>query len=502
MQTGTLLILSAMGFLGLLLSILIFRAASTPLPPPPRRLGSDILEEFSGVEEDLAALIRYPTVSWFEAGREDAAAFTSLPVEVARRWPLIAARTLRREAGDRAILLEWPGTDGSLQPLVLSAHWDVVPADEGWIFAPFSGSVENGEVRGRGAQDTKVTMAAILGACERLARASWNPRRTLFLAFGGDEEVGGIRGAARMAAWFRERGLRAACLLDEGDVIADGLLSFVDRPLALIGTAEKGYLDATVETVGAGGHASMPPRSTAAGSLARAVAALERRPFPPRLVPTVRAFLDGLARYAPFAYRVLFRNLWLFGPLIVESFSSRPSTDALARTTIAFTMLEGSPKENVLPERARANANVRILPGETIATALGRLDRIARSRRARAYAAHEGTASDPSPETLPAGPAWEALNAALAASRPEAGVLPFLFSAGTDSKHWVGLADAIFRFAPILQTPADLSRVHGRDERIAVDEVRRATLFYREFIREFCGPRDATIPRSAAIQEV
>jgi len=165
-------------------------------------------------------------------------------------------------------------------------------------------------------------------------------------------------------------------------------------------------------------------------------------------------------------------------------------------------MLEGSQKENVLPERARANANVRILPGETVATALGRLDRIARSRGARAYAAHEGTASDPSPETPPVGPAWEALNAALAASRPEAGVLPFLFSAGTDTKHWVGVADAIFRFATILQTPADLARVHGRDERIAVDEVRRAALFYREFIREFCGPRDATIPRSAAIQEV
>ncbi|HOX19246.1 MAG TPA: M20/M25/M40 family metallo-hydrolase, partial [Spirochaetales bacterium] len=257
MQTGTLLMAFAMSWLGLALAVSIIRALNTPPPSPPRSLGPEVLEEFAGVEEDLAALIRFPTVSWFEADREDTVAFASLPAEVARRWPLIAARTLRREAGGRAILLEWPGEDSSLPPLVLAAHWDVVPAGEGWSFDPFSGSVEMGEVRGRGAQDTKVTMAAILGACERLARSSWAPRRTLFLAFGGDEEVGGIRGAGRMAAWFRERGLRAACLLDEGGVIADGMLSFVDRPLALIGTAEKGYLDATVETIGSGGHASM-----------------------------------------------------------------------------------------------------------------------------------------------------------------------------------------------------------------------------------------------------
>ncbi|MBN1242145.1 MAG: M20/M25/M40 family metallo-hydrolase [Spirochaetales bacterium] len=492
MQTVTVLMVLALGILSGTAALALARALSGGGHPARPPLDRDSEEDFTGAAEDLAALIRFRTVSWFEPDLEDGEAFASLPAELARRWPLVMARTLRREAGDRAILLEWPGSDSTLAPLVLAAHWDVVPPGDGWSFDPFSAGVEGDEIRGRGAQDTKVTMAAILGACERLARAGWTPHRTIFLAFGGDEETGGTRGARRMAEWFRERGLRAACLLDEGGIIADGMLSFVDRPLALIGTAEKGYLDATIETLGSGGHASMPPRSTAAGGLARAVSALERRPFPARLVPTARAFLGALSDHAPFGYRLLFRNLWLFGPLVIRAFSRSPTTDALVRTTMAFTMLEGSPKENVLPERARANVNVRILPGETIASALARLDRIARRRGARAYAAHEGSASDPSPETPPSGPAWDALAKALSSTRPDAGMLPFLFSAGTDTKHWVGVADSIYRFAPILQTPADLARVHGRDERVAKGELRKATLFYREFMKAYCGPDGET----------
>ncbi len=464
--------------------ILVARALSAPRAAPPASLGAEALGAVAGVEERLASIIRVATVASFAEEEEDGQAFDRLKAVLRELYPLCFERMLVSEPSERSLLLEWPGRSGALKPIILCAHFDVVPPGppESWERDPFSGAVDGGFVHGRGAQDIKVTLASALFAAEALLARGFIPERTVFFAFGGDEEVGGMRGAAVIAGALAERGVRASFLLDEGGIVADGLLSFVDRPLALIGISEKGYVDVAIEAEGTGGHASMPPRHTAAGVVAKAVSAAEARPFPATITYTTRGFLRALCAYAPFAYRLLFANLFVTAPLVKAAFSATPSTNALLRTTAAATMLSGSDKENVLPRKARAVLNVRILPGQSVAGTLSRLDAMAAKAGARAVVAHKGHVNDPLPESPTEHEGYEAVLAALSASFPEAGAVPFMFTAGTDTKHYRGVCDAIYRFAPILQNQDDLNRVHAANERVSVENVRRCALFYNALL--------------------
>ncbi|PKL26367.1 MAG: hypothetical protein CVV47_00080 [Spirochaetae bacterium HGW-Spirochaetae-3] len=468
-----------------LVAVMIFRAAATKRAPEPGRLDPSRLVAYAGVEGKLATLIRIPTVSRFDEAEEDGLAFERLRRETLRLYPLASERMLRPEVGDRAMLFEWPGSDASLPPVILTAHFDVVPpGDEDlWDRPPFSGEVSDGYVHGRGAQDVKIMMVCALEAAERLLSSGFVPKRTVYLAFGGDEETGGVRGAASIAALLGERGVKASFLLDEGGFVADGMLSFADRPLALVGVAEKGYVDVAIGAAGAGGHASMPPRHTAAGVVAKAVALSEDKPFPARITATLARFLADLSPYAPFAYRLLFRNLFVTAPLVKAAFSASPTTNALVRTTTAATMLSGSDKENVLPDKARAVLNVRVLPGADVATTMARLGSIAAKAGAHAELAHLGHAVEPLPESPVDHDGYRAIEACIRDVFPEAGAVPFMFTAGTDTKHYIDVSEAMYRFEPILQTPADLAGVHGPNERVSVENVRRCVLFYESLIR-------------------
>jgi carboxypeptidase PM20D1 len=470
----------AAGLFAMLARALITRGARTPAHPP----APSLLEGAAGVEEKLAALVRRPTVSRIEASKEDDEAFAGLVGDLPGLFPRAHEALQRIEVGDRALVYLWRGTEDGLLPAMLCAHFDVVAAEDAaeWKHGPFSGDIEGGCVWGRGTQDIKVTMACILNSVERLSAEGFRPRRTLILAFGGDEEVGGNRGARAIARHLASLDLRPSFILDEGGVVADGLLPFADRHLALVGVAEKGYIDVAVETRGTGGHASMPPRRSATGQLARAVAAIEDRPSRTRLTWTVRSFLERLSPYAPFAYRFLFRNLWAFSPAVRAAFATAPTTNALVRTTAAPTMLAGSEGANVLADAARAIVNCRILPGDSTAALLGRLAEVVRPFGAAVSAAYPEGVVEPSAESPIDHEGYRAVEAALVAAFPEAAALPYLVCAGTDTKHYRELTCAIYRLTPLRQSQADIARIHGRDERVEIGDLRRCALFYKSLI--------------------
>ncbi len=485
MSIQVFLMVLVMSALAAVILVALVRALLTPAPGAPgKELDVASLAQAAGVEEALAALVRRPTVSCYDRAEEDEQAFADLKSDMARLFPLVHGSMEREEIGDRALLYTWRGSDSGLEPAILCAHFDVVPADDAaeWRHPPFSGELVEGCVWGRGSQDIKLCVASALHAAERLIAAGFGPRRTIYFAFGGDEELGGSRGAARIAATLAERSVRAGFLLDEGGPVADGMIAFADRPLALIGIAEKGYMDVSVEVRGAGGHASMPPRKTAVGALAGALHAIETSPPGSRLGYTVRSFLEKLAPYCGFPYRLLFRNLWLFGGLVRLVFGMANTTNALIRTTYALTMLRGSSKENVLADLASANVNVRILPGESSAQALGRLERQCLPYKASVGLAHPGAVVEPLAESPIDTQGYRAIVAALSASFPEAAAVPFLFSAGTDTKHYRNVACAMYRLTPLKQDSSQLEGIHGRDERVEVANLRRCELFYKSLI--------------------
>jgi len=466
-------------------TIAVLRAALTPRAAPPATpLPEAALEEAAGIEDKLAVLVRRPTISSFDPQEEDEAPFSGFKEDLRTLFPLVHERLERREIGNRGLLYTWKGSDESLKPAILCAHFDVVPADDApaWKHGPFSGDIADGYLWGRGTQDIKILIACALDSAENLLAQGFTPLRTIYFAFGGDEEVGGRRGAALIGAELARMGVRASFLLDEGGPIAQGMLSFADRPLALVGIAEKGYLDLLLEAAGKGGHASMPPRRTATGNLSRAIARIEAMPPAPRLGYTVRNFLGRLSPFVGFGYRVLFRNLWLTGPVVKAGFTASPTTNALVRTTAATTMLAGSQMENVLAGKAWANVNIRILPGESVAGTVERISRIVRKEGVTARPRYPEKAVEPLPESPVDHEGFRAIEAALGESFPEAAAVPFLFSAGTDTKHYRDVTEAMYRLQPLIQTNADLAGVHGRDERVGIDNLRRCAIFYRRLI--------------------
>lgn len=417
-----------------------------------------------------------------------------------RAFPL-AARQLRWEAiGEMALLLTWEAsTEASAgNPILLYSHADVVPPgnEAGWTHAPFGGDIVDGFIWGRGALDDKNALLGSLEAVEGLLAQGFGPSRTVFLAFGADEETSGERGAAAIARTLADRGIRLACVFDESSIISHGSISFIKRPIAMIGIAEKGFANVEIIVQGRAGHAAMPGRHTAAGALCAAVAALERRPFPLRLTATIERFFRCIAPYAPGPLGLALRFLKPLWPILRGLLASNPSVATLLRTTQAVTMLAAGERANVIPEHARAVVNIRPLPGDTAESARSRMERIVRRHLPRGFTVQTrflaGTgSSDPVPEKPLSPELWQAVTETIAEISPDAIPAPFMAIMLSDSRKFAHIADSIVRLLPVVLDPGEVARIHGTDERISLENYGRMIAYYAGVIRRAAGRRSA-----------
>jgi carboxypeptidase PM20D1 len=447
------------------------------MPVRPRTVDADL------VATHLAESLRFQTVS-HSTDLEDLEdeAFAAFRGWFEVTYPNLH-RTARREivAGD-SLLYTWAGSDPKLEPILLVAHQDVVPAEnlERWTHPPFEGRVDGGYVWGRGTIDDKGPLIAIAEAVERLIGEGFAPRRTVMLALGHDEEVGGPRGATAIAELLASRGVRALLALDEGAAVVNGGLPGFAQPVALVGIAEKGSATLEVIARAEGGHSSTPPRETASGILARAIQRIESNPLPGGVVGVTRQLFEYLAPETPLYARIPLANLWLFAKPMDWALSREPGVNALLRTTTAVTMLSGSPKDNVLPVEAIAGVNFRLLPGDSSEWLLERITALVDDPRVEVrfkYPPREASSVSPID-----GPAFALIQKTVAETFPDAVFAPFLTVGGTDCRHYAAITDGLYRFAPFSYGPADLKLPHGIDERIAVDALPGAVRFYERFI--------------------
>lgn len=438
----------------------------------------------AGAAERLAEAVRIPTISHEDSARFDAAAFVAFHELLRTRFPRVHARLRRETVAGYSLLYTWPGADPRLPPLLLMGHMDVVPVEAGtearWQQAPFGGVLAGGFVWGRGTLDDKVSVLGTLEAVEMLLAEGFAPRRTVLLAFGHDEEVGG-NGAVQTAALLRSRGIRPEMVVDEGGVIGHGLMPGVDRPTALVGIAEKGFLSVELTAQAEGGHSSMPPRHGSIGRLSAAIRRLEDSPLPARLDgPTLQLF-SRVGPEMPLAQRAVFANLWLTRPLVIRTLAGAPSSNAIIRTTTAPTIFQAGTKENVLPSRARAVVNFRILPGDSVAGVVAHVRRVVADTAVHVRAM-EGFSSEPSPVSRTDGEPFRLLERSIRQAAPDVLVAPYLVVGGTDARHYHAMTDHVYRFLPVRARAVDLNRVHGTDERIAVADYLVAIRFYRQLI--------------------
>jgi carboxypeptidase PM20D1 len=435
--------------------------------------------------ERLGAAIRIPTISRTAGVVDDPAAFEAFRAFLETTYPAAHAAMTREIVAGHSLKFTWAGAATDLAPIALLAHQDVVPVEPGteadWEAAPFSGAVQGGFVHGRGALDDKGSLIALMEAAEALAASGFQPQRTVIFAFGHDEEVQGS-GAAAMAALLKSRGRKAQFVLDEGMMVVSDF-PLTQGPVALIGVAEKGYMTVRITAKGEGGHSSMPPRETAAEILARALLAIDAKPFPGGLNDgPAGEMLRTLAPDLPFAARLAIANPWALSGVLEGQVSATPAGDAMVRTTVAPTILSGGTKENILPQEAYAIVNLRLHPRDSVDSALAHL-RAAVATLPSVSVEIEGTPSQPSPVSEMTGESYALLVAAAQNVIPRgAPVAPMLVLGATDSRHFVDAAENVYRFQPVLISQAETASIHGTGERISVENLQRLCDFYAVLI--------------------
>jgi len=482
-------------FLGLLLVLLALAAvvAVKTWTTPSRQLAvapSPKPEiDLQAAAKRLAGAIPIRTVSSLDDPAANLAEFDKLHAYLAQNFPKVHATLKKEVVGQKALLYTWTGSDAAAKPIALMAHQDMVPiapgTEKAWSVDPFGGEIKDGFVWGRGTVDNKGNLFAQMEAIELLIASGFQPKQTVYLVMGDDEEVSGLRGALPIAELLQSRGVKLDWVLDEGLLVLDGVLPGLSKPAALIGLAEKGYATFFLSLDTAPGHSSMPPAHSAIGRLGAALAKLEAHPMPGGIQGVAAQMFGTLAPEMSGINRVMLSNLWLTAPLVEGQLQKSPSSNAMLRTTTALTIVRAGNKDNVLPGRAEAAVNFRVLPGDTIDSVEAHLRKQLGDDEIKIKRYPGNSEASPVSPTDSAG--YRTIERSVRQSFPDAVVAPGLMTAATDSRHFSILSDAVFRFSPFRMKNEDLARFHGTNERLAISNYGEMIGFYQQLLRNASG---------------
>ncbi len=455
--------------------------------PAAPRLSFDV----DAAAKRLAGAIAFRTVSSLDDIAGNNAEFDKLHAYLAQQFPRVHATLKKEVVGQKALLFTWAGSDPAAKPIALMAHQDMVPiapgTEKAWSVDPFAGVIKDGYVWGRGALDNKGNLFAQMEAIELLIDSGFKPKQTIYLVMGDDEEVSGLRGAVPIVELLKSRKVKLEWVLDEGLLVLDGVLPGLSKPAALIGLAEKGYATFFLSLDTAPGHSSMPPTHSAIGLMSAALARLEATPMPGGIKGVAGEMFGTLAPEMGGVNRVMLSNLWLTAPLVTGQLEKSPSSNATLRTTTALTIVRAGNKDNVLPGRAEAAVNFRVLPGDTLTSVEAHLRR-ALGNDAIQIKAYPGN-SEPSPVSPTDSAGYLAVQQAVREVFTDAVVAPGLMTAATDSRHFTGLSDSVYRFSPYRVKSEDLARFHGTNERLAISNYAEMIQFYHQLLRNTAQPQ-------------
>ena len=501
MTIETILISLGIGLVVLILFLIGFVILRTALYSPPQKKVAPrdfVAIDGRSVAERLGLAVQYRTISDLDPSKIDGNSFLGLHRLFKTLYPQVHDKLKVETVNDYSLLYTWEGKNPDLKPIMLISHLDVVPADEsedgGWTYPPFSGEIADGCVWGRGTLDIKNGVIGIIEAVEYLIKHDFEPERTVYLGFGHDEEVGGKNGAAAIAALLESRGVELASLLDEGGTVIDAFLPSVETPVGVIGISEKGYLSLQLSVSVDGGHSSMPPQETAIGILSRAISNLEGNPMPAHL-EVVEFLMSYLGSALPFTQRMLFANTWLFSGILKKQLAKSSMLNASMRTTTAPTIINAGVKDNILPGKAEAVVNFRILPGDDLRSVYEMvLERINDERVVVSPLEGETLEGEsgwnPSSVADTESPYFTRLERLVRQAFPGSLACPYLVLGGTDARRYAPVTGNALRFNPVQVSREDLQGMHGVDECLSIENCAKMVSFYIAYIEEISSLTD------------
>ncbi len=465
------------------LAVILIRAAM--FKPPAEKPGEheDVDFDRDAAVSTLQELIRCRTVSFYDPAMEDDAEFEKFIGLLPVLYPEAARECILTRLPNRALLFKWEGVEHN-EPSVLMSHYDVVPADEEkWTKPAFDALIdENGVLWGRGSLDTKLTFNGIMYAANHLISRGFKPSQDIYFAFSGGEEVNGP-GATNIVDWFEQHCITPSLVVDEGGAVVENVFPGVKRHCALIGIAEKGMMNLGLSVSSAGGHASSPKPHTPIGILSRACCRVESHPFKMHITEPAAKMFDTLGRHSSFIYRVFFANLWCFGGILdMMSKKAGGELNALMRTTVAFTQASGSQAPNVIPPTASFVANLRLNPRDSVDSAVEYIRSIIGNDNV--HLAVGAGAVNPSTVSETHCHQWDKVAEAAANTWPGCIVSPYLMVQCSDSRHYGRISNHVYRFSAADMTAEERGSIHGNDEHVRVEVVKRAVEFYIRLMRK------------------
>ncbi|MBN1777889.1 MAG: M20/M25/M40 family metallo-hydrolase [Clostridiales bacterium] len=439
----------------------------------------DVKVDIDRAVDTFCEMIKCRTVSYDDRSLQDEGEFEKFRALLDERYPAVAKYCEKHFIKPAGVIYHWKGK-GTRTPWVLMAHYDVVPVEEDmWSQPPFSAVMIGGEIWGRGTVDTKCTLLSVMEAAETLIGQGYEPQNDVYLAFGGDEELSGMSAQA-MVRWFEERGI-SPTVIDEGGAIIDGVFPGVLKSTAVIGTGEKGITNIGFTLEGKGGHASTPAPHTPVGVMAKAVAAVEKKPFRGTIVPPVADLFDTIGRNASFGMKLIFSNLWCFKSLLFALAKRRGGElNAMMRTTCAFTKMDGGTAWNVIPPKVTAGANLRLL-NHTPEEVVRELERKIGNDQVKVEVV---LGTHPSRYSRCDGEGWETLKETILQTWPEVIVSPYLMMAASDSRHYARISDRVYRFSPMVISKEIRRTIHGHNERIPIESLKMMISFYLRLLQK------------------
>ncbi len=430
----------------------------------------------------MSAAIQYKTETPNDEYQFDTATFMNYRKFIETTYPLIHKNLTRTIIDSFNYIYEWKGTDPSILPMVLMAHYDVVPVEASavklWHAQPYGGEVKENYIWGRGVLDDKASMISILEATEAQLQKGFTPKQSILLCFGADEESSG-KGATAMVEYFKKLNRKFDLVVDEGGEISTEQNKSVKKPIASIGVGEKGYVTLVLTAQKEGGHSSIPGQQTAIDILSTAIAKVNQNPMPTKLTPPIEAYLKSISPYNEnFFEKVALSNMWLFKSFVVNNMTKDPSSNALVRTTLVPTVFNSGVRDNVIPTFATAYINSRILPGQSSKEVYDYVQKTINDTNIK-ITYYKNYMTEPSPTTDVNSKYYKRVEKAVRSVVKDVVVAPMLMVGATDSRNYRAVSEGVVNFTPL----TDAKGYHGIDERMLISDFQKCFNFYTLLIK-------------------